>query len=61
MKLRFPVDLERELDLGCVLLEEMLSGVRVMKSFTREAHEDERYTVAIEASFKASMDRTRLM
>ncbi|MEM7532121.1 MAG: ABC transporter ATP-binding protein [Chloroflexota bacterium] len=42
-----------------IVLEEMLSGVRVMKSFTREEHEDERYTAAIEASFQASMDRTR--
>ncbi|WP_293909109.1 ABC transporter transmembrane domain-containing protein [Deinococcus sp.] len=40
--------------------EEAISGVRVVQSFTAESLEAERYTVAVEASYRASLTRIRL-
>jgi len=52
-------DVQDRLADATVVLEEMLSGVRVVKTFTREAYEQERYTNAIEQSFATSLERTR--
>ncbi|MEZ4619928.1 MAG: ABC transporter ATP-binding protein [Caldilineaceae bacterium] len=42
-----------------VILEEMLSGVRVVKSFVREQFEAKRYGAAVEASFDSAIERIR--
>lgn len=49
---------DRQAD-ATVVLEEMLSGVRVVKSFVREAFETQRYGQAIEASFTTTIERSR--
>ncbi len=49
---------DRQAD-ATVVLEEMLSGVRVVKSFVREQFEMERYGAAIEASFASAVERIR--
>jgi subfamily B ATP-binding cassette protein MsbA len=43
-----------------VALEEMLSGIRVVKSFTREGYERERYGRQVAATYAAAMERARL-
>jgi subfamily B ATP-binding cassette protein MsbA len=43
-----------------VALEEMLSGIRVVKSFARESYERERYEREVESSFAAAMRRVRV-
>ena len=42
------------------VLEEALSGIRVVKSFTQERFEQLRFQKQIEAAFKVIMDRSRL-
>lgn len=42
------------------VLEETVSGIRVVQSFAREPHEIERFQQAIEAAFQTSMRRTRV-
>lgn len=49
---------DRQAD-ATVVLEEMLSGVRVVKSFVREAFEAQRYGKAIEAGFTTTIERAR--
>ncbi len=41
------------------VLEETISGVRIVQSFAREPYEVERFSTAIEAAFSISMVRTR--
>ncbi len=41
------------------VLEETVSGVRVVRSFGREPHEIERFRAAVEATFAAAMKRAR--
>lgn len=41
-------------------LEESISGIRVVKSFTQEGYEQKRFKDRIEKTFDSSMDRTRL-
>lgn len=41
-------------------LEESISGIRVVKSFTQERYEENRFKNRIEKTFKSTMDRTRL-
>ncbi len=41
------------------VLEETISGVRIVQSFAREPYEVERFSTAIEAAFSTSMVRTR--
>ena len=43
-----------------VVLEEMLSGVRVVKSFTRERYESARYNEQVEVVFDTGIEATRL-
>ena len=42
------------------VLEEAISGVRVVQSFTRERYEISRFTASIEATFHLAMQRIRL-
>ncbi len=42
------------------VLEESLSGIRVIKSFGRQAHEEERFTARVEQTFATAMQRIRL-
>jgi len=49
---------DRQAD-ATIVLEEMLSGVRIVKSFVREQYETMRYGEAIEAGFDASVERAR--
>lgn len=49
---------DRQAD-ATVVLEELLSGVRVVKSFVREAFEAQRYGKAIEAGFTTTIERAR--
>jgi len=42
------------------VLEETISGVRVVQSFAREAYEQRRFRNAVEAAFDTSMRRTRV-
>lgn len=41
------------------VLEETISGVRIVKSFTRERHEVERFTRQVERNFRTAMRRAR--
>lgn len=41
------------------VLEETISGVRIVQSFAREPYEVERFSGSIESAFKASMRRTK--
>ena len=41
-------------------LEESISGIRVVKSFTQEPYEENRFKNRIEKTFTSTMDRTRL-
>lgn len=43
-----------------VLMEEMISGIRTIKSFGREAHERERFTVQIEKTLRILLTRLRI-
>ena len=43
-----------------VALEEMLSGIRVVKSFAREVFERQRYARQVESAFDTAMQRARL-
>ncbi|MCC6189889.1 MAG: ATP-binding cassette domain-containing protein [Anaerolineales bacterium] len=45
---------------GTALAEEALSGVRVVKAFTREPYEAERYAAQMERAFDATMALTRV-
>ncbi|MCC6628609.1 MAG: ABC transporter ATP-binding protein [Chloroflexi bacterium] len=49
-----------QLAVSTVALEELLSGIRVVKSFTAEARERTRYRGEIEATFAIGMQRARL-
>lgn len=49
---------DRQAD-AAVVLEEMLSGIRVVKSFVRESYERLRYGEAIEESFRSSVNQAR--
>jgi len=41
-------------------LEESISGIRIVKSFTRERYEEKRFKDRIEKTFDTTMDRTRM-
>ena len=41
-------------------LEEAISGIRIVKSFTREKYEENRFKERIEKTFNITMDRTRM-
>lgn len=41
-------------------LEESISGIRVVKSFTQERYEEKRFKDRIEKTFSTTMDRTRI-
>lgn len=41
-------------------LEESISGIRIVKSFTQELYEEKRFKERIEKTFDTTMDRTRL-
>jgi len=41
------------------VLEETISGVRIVKSFTQEGHETERFTRQVERNFRTAMQRAR--
>jgi len=43
-----------------VALEEMLSGIRVVKSFAREAFERNRFALYVESAYATSMQRARI-
>jgi subfamily B ATP-binding cassette protein MsbA len=43
-----------------VVLEEMLSGIRVVKSFAREAYERERFGRRVESAYSTAMQRARV-
>lgn len=43
-----------------VALEEMLSGIRVVKSFAREAYEGERFGRKVESAYSTAMQRARI-
>jgi len=43
-----------------VVLEEMLSGIRVVKSFVREAFEQQRFSRQIEQAYTTALKRARL-
>ncbi len=41
-------------------LEESISGIRIVKSFTQESYEEKRFKERIEATFSTTMDRTKM-
>jgi subfamily B ATP-binding cassette protein MsbA len=41
-------------------LEESISGIRIVKSFTQERYEEKRFKERIEATFSTTMDRTKM-
>jgi len=41
-------------------LEESISGIRIVKSFTQESYEEKRFKDRIEKTFDTTMDRTRM-
>jgi len=43
-----------------VALEEMLSGIRVVKSFAREGYERGRYSLQVESAYATAMQRARV-
>jgi subfamily B ATP-binding cassette protein MsbA len=49
-----------QLAAATTILEESISGVRVVQSFAREAFEIKRYRESIQRSFELAMDRTRV-
>jgi len=42
------------------VLEESISGIRIVKSFTQESYEERRFKDRIEKTFDTTMDRTRM-
>lgn len=54
------VQVQDELANATTVLEESISGVRVVKSFTREGYEIGRFGKSIEATFTMAMKRTRI-
>ena len=42
------------------VVEESISGVRIVKSFAREAYEVSRFNTKVEATFEAAMDRVKI-
>ena len=57
---RLSTDVQDRLADSTVTLEEMLSGIRVVKSFAREPWERARFARAVEASLAAALRRARL-
>jgi subfamily B ATP-binding cassette protein MsbA len=49
-----------QLATSTVALEELLSGIRVVKSFTAEPRERDRYSAEVEATYQIGMQRARL-
>ncbi len=57
---RLSTSIQDSIALATSVLEEALSGIRVVKSFTQERFEQMRFQKQIEAAFKIIMDRSRL-
>jgi subfamily B ATP-binding cassette protein MsbA len=56
---RISVDVQDRLADVSTVLEETLSGVRIVKSFSRESHEVERFTRRVERNFRSAMRRAQ--
>jgi len=56
---RISIDVQDRLADVATVLEETLSGVRIVKSFTREDHEVERFTRRVERNFRTAMRRAQ--
>ncbi|MCL4395571.1 MAG: ABC transporter ATP-binding protein/permease [Chloroflexi bacterium] len=57
---RLSTEVQDRLAEATVTLEEMLSGIRIVKSFAREDFERERFSVKIENAYETAMRRDRL-
>lgn len=57
---RISTEVQDELAGSSVIVEEALAGIRVVKSFVREHFEIQRYTDAINATFRAAMRLARI-
>ncbi len=57
---RLSTAIQDSIALATAVLEEALSGIRVVKSFTQEHFEQARFQKQIETAFKTIMDRSRL-
>ena len=57
---RISTDVQDRLADSTTVLEESLSGIRVIKSFGRQAYEQERFTARVERTFDTAMQRIRL-
>lgn len=57
---KLSMQVQDELASATTVLEESISGVRVVQSFAREPYEIGRFTHSIEATFRMAMKRTRL-
>jgi ATP-binding cassette, subfamily B, bacterial MsbA len=57
---RLSTSIQDSIALATAVLEEALSGIRVVKSFTQERFEQMRFQKQIEAAFKIIMNRSRL-
>ena len=57
---RVSTDVQDRLADSTTVLEESLSGIRVIKSFGRQAYEQERFAVRVERTFATAMQRIRL-
>ena len=57
---RLSTDVQDRLADSTTVLEESLSGIRVIKSFGRQAYEQERFTVRVERTFATAVQRIRV-
>ncbi len=57
---RTSTQVQDELAGSTVVVEEVLQGIRIVKSFTRESYEAERYDSAIEKTFRAAIRVLRI-
>ena len=57
---RVSTDVQDRLADSTTVLEESLSGIRVIKSFGRQAYEQERFAIRVERTFATALERIRL-
>lgn len=57
---RASVDVQDRLAEAAAVVEEAVSGIRIVKSFAREAHEIERFSARVNDTFAAAMNRARV-
>ncbi|MFQ5444355.1 MAG: ABC transporter ATP-binding protein, partial [Nitrospinales bacterium] len=57
---KFSEQVQDRLAQSTVVLEEVISSIRVVKSFTREAYEEKRFEKEIENAFEAEVDKVKI-